>query len=160
MLLRTDDEDRDGLLEAAAEYTCQGHAALSVGEVHAAERCYLSALALEIRAGHVAGQAADWRHLAVAKERRGAVRDAIRCLGRAFRLHSRSEDRAALAADLSNLADLLAAQGRWERAACCLARAAAAFEELRRPVEAREVLSRLAACRRVLRVRVADPAVN
>lgn len=151
-----DDAPQDG----AAALTLLGHEALHAGETIAAEGFYEAALAMEICADHVDGQAADWGNLGIAKGLNGAIADGIRCLGRAYRLHCRVRDTAGMAVDLMNLAELLTSQGRWAGAVRCLAGAARAFEQLRQVDRAVEARRRLSACRSVLRLQALDPATN
>ena len=134
--------------------------ALVAGELDLAEDLFVRSLSLEIEAGSLAGQAADWGNLGLVAGLRGETEQAGRFLIRSLRLHRRIGDLQGAGRDLLNLAHFAQQLGHRRSAIRCLKRAVCCFERARSPRFVERARIRLLEVSRIAAVLSRDPLLN
>ena len=134
--------------------------AIMAGDFSFARQLLRRSLALEIEAGSLAGQAADWGSLGVIARLEGNAVEAIGCLRRAHQLHRRVRDARGTGCDLMNLAEVFRAIGRWRAAGRCYGRAVRQFRQAHALTSARRAQFQLAETERIAAVLRRDVSLN
>ena len=134
--------------------------AIMAGDFSLARQLLRRSLALEIEAGSLAGQAADWGSLGVVARLEGSTGEAIGCLRRAHQLHRRVRDARGTGCDLMNLAEVFRAIGRWRAAGRCYGRAVRQFRQAYALASARRAQFQLAETERIAAVLRRDVSLN
>lgn len=155
-----DPPDPDRSVATACDLTGRGNDALLRGDYELAETLFYRSLWLEIEAGCLEGQAADWGSLGLAAGFKGDVGWAVSCLRQAFRLHREVNDPHGAGCDLLNLAQIFREIGRWTTALLCLRQAVRWFESAQAEAWMQRAARDLEEVRRVLAVKRRNPLLN
>jgi len=134
--------------------------AIAAGDFRLARCLVQRSLALEVKTGSLAGQAADWGSLGVIAGLEGNTREAVGCLWRAYQLHRRLCDARGAGCDLMNLAEVFRTVGRWRAASRCYCRAVRRFEQAHARESIRRAQFQLDETERIAAVLRRDVSLN